>query len=63
MFLFPKSIVYFFKNGYFTSLQNLVGSFPASNALKSNMAANAEFQDLAASSAPVGGHICLHLVL
>ncbi len=24
-------------------------SFPASNALKSNMAANAEFQDLAAS--------------
>ncbi len=46
MFLSPKNIVYFFKNGYFTSLQNLV---PASNALKSNMAANAEFQDLAAS--------------
>ncbi len=26
MFLFPKSIVYFFKNSYFTSLQNLVPS-------------------------------------
>ena len=26
MILFPKSIVYFFKNGYFTCLQNLVPS-------------------------------------
>ncbi len=47
MFLFPKSIL-------FISLKMVISrafrtSFPASNALKSNMAANAEFQDLAAS--------------
>ncbi len=34
-------------------------SFPASNALKSNMAANAEFQDLAASLFRSGIHVCL----
>ena len=32
------------------SQATLLHSVPASNALKSNMAANAEFQDLAASS-------------
>ncbi len=41
----------------FASRATPLHSVPASNAVKSNMAANAEFQDLAASNESHGGHL------
>ena len=40
----------------FASRATPLHSVPASNAVKSNMAANAEFQDLAASNLELVGH-------